>query len=146
MYMRWESFMAIVNENKWRVPLFAGITSMPFVVNQDWQSSTYSVTPLLLVGVGVGYVSQRRALDRGLLGRRTGFVGSVPALWMLVDMLRTSVNVYTTLWFFVVQVGASVGGYLAAIGFSVLAAVLGTTVGHWLAAKSSPDWRSHTTG
>jgi hypothetical protein len=122
----------------WTYALLGGLASLPLTTFGYWLSgSELSVSPVILGGVLAGSLATRKTGARGTVGLRAGLVGTLPALWMLVDVLRAASALAGPLWFRAVALPVAVGTVLgAALVFGAVAGELGAAVGGWLARRS----------
>ncbi|MFC7075513.1 DUF5518 domain-containing protein [Haloarcula halophila] len=125
----------------WRYALLGGVLSAPFTLASYWQSgSEMSLSAVFFAAIVVGYLAKQRGLESSPVGLRTGVVGSVPALWIVWDLLTAATALSGSAWFVV-------GGSLAValftlmflglvVSFSALFGALGGRLGGWIAERS----------
>jgi len=123
----------------WRYALLGGLASAPFTAFGYWETgSELSLGPVFFGGILAGFLAARETGTIRGVGVRTGLVGGLPAVWLLVDLLAASRGLSGPPWFvasglvFVIVAAAVIG--LLAFGFSALVGVGGARVGGWLAS------------
>ncbi|WP_435348560.1 DUF5518 domain-containing protein [Haloarchaeobius sp. HRN-SO-5] len=122
--------------DKWKYALVGGLASIPFTATSYWQSgSEISLTPVLFGGLLAGYLAKRRVGDGRGVGARTGLLGGLPVLWMLIDILPVVIGMPNPRWFTVVGVGVAFGITLVGFGLAALIGELGGRIGGWLADR-----------
>lgn len=125
----------------WRYGLVGGLTSIPLTAGLYWLSETANELSLDMVAVGgliAGYLAaagteQVRAASVGV---RTGLVGSLPAIWLVLDTFLTAGTVRGPMWFRTFGTGVIlISITVVAVLISIVGGVLGARVGGWLATK-----------
>jgi uncharacterized membrane protein YeaQ/YmgE (transglycosylase-associated protein family) len=134
----------------WKYALIGGIASLPLTIGLYWQSGMRDELSLNMVffgGVLAGYLASTAATetDGASVGFRAGAVGSLPGLWLVVDLLKAGVAWFSPLWFRVVAVSVlTVGFSIVLLVFAGLVGLLGAKVGGWLAKKAGTQQTSPT--
>ena len=117
----------------WRVPLFLGGVSIPFSLVTYLQSdSTMSLWPVVVAGLIAGYLTDNA--DR--VGARTGFVGGLAVFWIVAEMILLVPDLTGPWWFLVAAIGMSVVFAVLGVALSILLAAVAARVGGWLAEQS----------
>ncbi|GAA0668788.1 DUF5518 domain-containing protein [Natronoarchaeum mannanilyticum] len=125
-------------DETWQYALLGGLASIPFTAFGYWQTgSEMSIAPVFFGGILAGFLAERRTGTNSGVGVRTGLVGGLPAVWLLVDLLAVSSGLAGPSWFvasgLVLLIGSvAVFGALA-FGLSALVGIVGARVGSWLA-------------
>jgi hypothetical protein len=127
--------------DRWTYALLPGLGSLPLTTVAYWQSgSELSLSPVLLAGVLAGYLSKRRTDESAGVGVRTGLVGGLSVVWVLVDVLRAASALAGPPWFVAAGVVFTAGTLVlvAVVGFGLaaLAGAVGGRIGGWLAGRA----------
>jgi len=107
-----------------------------------WQTgSELSLAPVVLGGLVAGYLATRKTGESDGVGLRTGVIGGLPIVWMLVDVLLGASELAGPSWFvtgatlltilFLVALG------VVGLGLSALVGGLGAKIGSWVAGTRS---------
>jgi hypothetical protein len=126
----------------WKYALIGGIASLPLTIGLYWQSGMgdeLSVNMVFFGGLLAGYLASTAATetDGASVGFRAGVVGSLPGLWLVVDLLEAAIAWSSPLWFRVVAVSVlTVGFTIVLLVFAGLVGLLGAKVSGWLAKKT----------
>jgi hypothetical protein len=124
--------LSSVPEN-WRVPLLVGAASLPFTIASYQQSgSTMSLSAVVLAGVVAGLWTGGD--DR--VGIRTGLVGGLAVLRVLVEIVWILPSLTGPWWFLVAAAVGSIVFAALGLGFSMVLGWFGARVGAWLAEQS----------
>ena len=116
----------------WRVPLVVGGASIPFSIASYLQSdSTMSLWPVVIAGLIAGYWTG--GADR--VGARTGFVGGLAVLWIVVEMVLLVPDLTGPTWFLVAAAVGSVAFAGLGLAFSTFLGWLGARIGAWMAEQ-----------
>jgi hypothetical protein len=134
----------------WTYALLLGIASIPLTTATYWQSgSELSLSPVLFAGVLAGYLAKRRTGSSDGVGVRTGLIGGLPVIWLLVDVLGAASALGGPSWFVAAGLLFTVGilAILTVVGFGLaaLAGAVGGRIGGWLAGHAAGR-RPTTTG
>lgn len=119
------------SDRVWLPAILAGVASMPVTVALQTLLSTYSLSAMMLVGTGVGYLYRNRSTMGIRVGTRMGLIGSLPALWLNVHFLETlvaGIGEGLTVGS-IVETAQIVLFFLLVIGFSTLMGFAGTVMG-----------------
>jgi hypothetical protein len=125
----------------WRYGLVGGLASIPLTAGLYWLSETANELSLNMVVVGgliAGYLAAVGAeqVRAAPVGVRTGLVGSLPAIWLVLDMFLFTGSVRGPVWFQTFGAGVVLlSATVVAVLISVVVGVLGAKVGGWLATK-----------
>lgn len=124
--------------DRWRYGLLGGLIAIPFTTFGYWQTgSKVSLGPVFLGGLVAGYLARQDIGDGRGVGLRTGLIGGLPALWMLIDMFGSSLELTGSWWFvgiglaFVATFAIAVS--LMALGLAAFIGEAGARIGSWLA-------------
>jgi len=126
----------------WAYGLIGGVVSLPFTAVSYWQTgSELSLAPVVLGGLVAGYLATRKTGESDGVGLRTGVIGGLPIVWMLVDVLLGASELAGPSWFvtgatlltilFLVALG------VVGLGLSALVGGLGAKIGSWVAGTRS---------
>jgi hypothetical protein len=125
----------------WRYGLLGGLASIPLTAGLYWLSETPNELSLNMVFVGglvAGYLAAVGAeqVEAGPVGVRTGLVGCLPGLWIVLDTYLFTATAGGPAWFRTYGLGIVVFTFtvIAAL-LSIVVGVLGAKVGAWLATK-----------
>lgn len=117
----------------WRVPLLVGAASLPFTIASYHQSgSTMSLSAVVLAGVVAGFWTGGD--DR--VGIRTGLVGGLAVLRVLVEIVWILPSLTGPWWFLVAAAVGSIVFAALGLGLSMVLGWFGACVGAWLAEQS----------
>jgi hypothetical protein len=104
---------------------------MPVTVALQTLLSTYSMSAVMLVGTGVGYLYRNRSTMGIRVGTRMGLVGSLPVLWLnagFLDPLTAGIGAGLTVES-LVETAQIVLFFVLVVGFSTLLGFAGTVMG-----------------
>jgi hypothetical protein len=124
----------------WRYGLVGGLTSIPLTAGLYWlgAANELSLNMVFVGGLVAGYLAavgteQVRAAPVGV---RTGLVGSLPAIWLVLDAFLVAGTVRGPVWFRTFGTGVIlISATVVAVLISIVVGVLGAKVGGWLATK-----------
>ncbi|HMB50510.1 MAG TPA: DUF5518 domain-containing protein [Natronoarchaeum rubrum] len=135
----------------WQYALLGGLVSIPFTAFGYWQTgSEMSIAPVFFGAILAGFLAQRKTGTRRGVGVRTGLVGGLPVILMLVDLLAVSSGLSGPSWFvasgLVLVIGAAAVFGVLAFALSAFVGAVGARVGGWLAGdggSSRPPAAGH---
>ncbi|WP_053948297.1 DUF5518 domain-containing protein [Halolamina sediminis] len=131
--------MNYIAADTWRYALLGGIASIPLSAGLYWLTaagSTFSLNMVFFGGVLAGYFAEIRApqIDITAVGIRTGLVGGLPALVLL---LEATSGLAGPVWFRAVGGLLFVGTFVVfTFAIAVVAGAFGAVGGSWLAGKT----------
>lgn len=123
----------------WRYGIVGGLASIPLTAGLHWlgAANELSLNMVFVGGLVAGYLAavgteQVRAAPVGI---RTGLVGSLPAIWLVLDTYLFGGPVAGPAWFQAAGSVLVVAFTAVAVLISIVGGVLGAKVGGWLATK-----------
>lgn len=124
----------------WRYGIVGGLASIPLTAGLHWlgAANELSLNMVFVGGLVAGYLAavgteQVRAAPVGI---RTGLVGSLPVIWLVLDTFLFTGSVRGPVWFQTFGAGVVLlSATVVAVLISVVVGVLGAKVGGWLATK-----------
>ncbi|WP_276257933.1 DUF5518 domain-containing protein [Haloglomus litoreum] len=125
----------------WRYGLVGGLASIPLTTGLYWLSETANELSLNMVFIGgliAGCLAAVRSEHVGAVpvGIRTGVVGCLPGIWLVLDTYLFTATVGGPAWFRTVGLGVVVVSWIVvATLMSIIVGVLGAKVGAWLATQ-----------
>jgi len=121
----------------WKYALFGGLAALPFVAASYWQTGSHlSLNAVFWGGLLAGYMVKRRGRESTPVGLRAGIVGSLPALWFVVEGASLVREFSQPVWFDAVQFVALLGLVVVSLLFGAIVGALGGRLGGWLAERS----------
>ena len=135
---RLQTISDTLSDEVWRYAIIAGLASTPFTIILYWQSYpdfSNSFSPAFFAGLLVGFLANRRGIEAGQVGKRTGLVAALPVLWPFLDLLVFISGLSQPLGFGGFQIMAVIFISAASIGISVLVGMVGAILGDWLTGK-----------
>jgi len=126
----------------WRYALVGGVVALVLIVVFQWlpgPRTELSLNAVFVGGLLAGYLARTRApsVDATAVGVRTGLIGSLAGLLLLVEIVTTGATLSSPLWFRVAGTGLLAGTMLGfTVVVAVLAGLLGAHVGGWLGGKT----------
>lgn len=107
-----------------------GLVSISFTAASYLQTgSELSLSAVLVGGFLAGYLAERRTGQSAGVGVRAGFVGALPVLWMLVDILGMIRGLTNPPWFSATLVAVALGVTMLAFALGGLGGELGARIG-----------------
>lgn len=126
---------------EWRYGILCGGASIPFAIGLyvlPGTGNTLSLWPVFVAGVLAGYLTRRDSTTTAPqdAGINAGFVGGLAVLWLSVEMLFFSRDLYESAGF--QAVGAIFAILFVVVGLLVGAVVglLGGVAGKWIAENT----------
>lgn len=125
----------------WRYALIGGVASIPLTVGFYWLSGTgneLSLNMIFFGGLLAGNLARTAPteIDSTAVGLRAGIVGSLPAVWLLGDLLWDAATMSGPVWFRVVGVGfIMTTATVFTVVLAALVGLLGAKVDSWLAKR-----------
>lgn len=125
---------------RWKYALVGGFASIPMTTASYWQTgSEISVSGVLLGGLLAGYLAKRKLGSSHGVGLRAGFVGALPVLWVVYNVLRAATALSGPTWFILSGIGLTVLTLAAfavlSVGLSGIVGEVGGRIGGWLAGS-----------
>ncbi|MDJ1434172.1 DUF5518 domain-containing protein [Halostagnicola sp. A-GB9-2] len=135
---RLQTISETLSDEVWRYAIIAGLASTLFTIILYWQSYpdfSHPVSPVFFAGLLVGFLANRRGIEAGQIGKRTGLVAALPVLWPFLDLLVFISGLSQPLGFSGFQIMAVIFISVVSIGVSVLVGMVGAILGDWLTGK-----------
>jgi uncharacterized membrane protein YeaQ/YmgE (transglycosylase-associated protein family) len=128
-------------DDRWRYALLGGLASVPFTVLVYLTAADgVSPVPIFLGGALAGYLYEGDRAGTRSVGLRAGVVGSLPAGWVLFELLGITPALEGPVWFRVTAFAVAllyVTVFLALVaGLGALVGLLGARTGDWVARKT----------
>lgn len=132
---RFRAISDTLSDEVWGYAIIVGLASVPFTIVLYWQSYPnfrHHIFPVFFAGLLVGCLANRRGIEAGRIGKRTGLVAALPVLWPFFDLLVFISGLSQPRGF---EIMAVVFISAVVIGMSVLAGMVGSLLGNWSTEK-----------